>query len=211
MSNNNKNGDEQETQHFVLAAIFDLYFVEILIYFVTGVIFYITGSTSKIIIYLASGLNILLVLVYHMSQAEKVNILSFGERVTGRVLTGEQKIWENPYGINRWLFFVLGMILMILMRDTRALGGEFFTLGELIAYSIIIVTVFYSLATMGSGNVVGGYILAGAGVIASISFYLLTGMNYNTILTIAFTVLWIGLFVNFKEYRELQQAVSKED
>lgn len=108
-----------------------------------------------------------LVLYYFQEQlfiifffARNLEILSFGEKLSGRVITNNELEWQNPYGKNRWLIFLMYIFTFLVIRDSRILSGYMFSLSQLILYFIEIFIMYYSLGKISKGKLIGGYILA---------------------------------------------------
>jgi len=189
--------------HPIFAAILDLYFIEIIFYFLIGLISLITGSISDIII---SGIGAILFLgtiIYHILFARNLEILSFGEKLSGRVIINNKLEWQNPYDKNRWLIFLMYIFTFLMVRDSRILSGYMFSLSQLLLYFIEIFIMYYSLVKIGRGKLIGGYILATVYFIKSVFLFINQVDIFSIGTLLAYSLLWITVSVGYKKNEQV--------
>ena len=185
--------------HPIFAAILDLYFIEIIFYFLIGLISLITGSISDFLISSIGGILFLGTIIYHIFLARNLEILSFGEKLSGRVIINNELEWQNPYGKNRWLIFLMYIFTFLLVRDSRILSGYMFSLNQLLIYFIEILIMYYSLVKIGKGKLIGGYILATVYLIKSLLLFINQVDIFIIAILLAYSFFWIIVSVGYKK------------
>jgi hypothetical protein len=108
-----------------------------------------TGRT----IWAAGGVLLVIVVptLYHALWAPSARVLTFGERVVGRVFVELGKAWSNPYGTSRILLYVCvvyGLSGQFSLRPAASAG----TIASFLMDLLLLVIAALSLILLGRGN-----------------------------------------------------------
>jgi len=147
--------------HPLLAAFFDFYFIAI---FLMALIALGTIIFSKPIFTIqAAGLTflgtVLVVVFYHIFLNKMVKMLSVGERIAGKILISNKKMWVNPYNKNRWLLFLLIVVTLLLLgNDWDALETNVIPLGIVVGKILKAGLVFIGFLMIGNNKISGVFI-----------------------------------------------------
>ena len=97
------------------------------------------------------------VTLYHKFGASRTLRLTPGELLAGKQVKSSQKVWINPYGVNRWaLFFIIFLTFVIIGNSWDRLSeGFIYPLGSVLAKIVMIGLVCYGLVLMGKGKLKG--------------------------------------------------------
>ena len=119
--------------------------------------------------------GVVVLIVYHKFYSGKSKWISPGERLVGRVLHHEHKVWRNPYGRNRWaLYLILFVSLIMAGNSWDALGyGLIMPLGQIFSKVFWITVLLYGLMTLGEGKLYGVIFVASYYWIVAIGLMLL--------------------------------------
>lgn len=147
---------EEAAPHSIFSAIVDLYLAEMYI-----------GATASLALYfikidflgeflLFLGIILLIVIIiYHSIYAEKISWLSPGEIIGGKSKLNSQKVWINPYGINRTGLFIICILSLLSFRNTGAISGSLTSLTEIAVFYLITILITYSIILIGKGKLTG--------------------------------------------------------
>ncbi len=103
----------------VTAALFDVLFMGTVISTFLGVLrafIHISWFETLLSVLVVSYL--LFIIVYHSVLSKRLNVCTFGERMTGCSLETGQKHWRNPFQRSRWLLFLSLFIVLLYPANT---------------------------------------------------------------------------------------------
>ena len=89
--------------------------------------------------------------VYHVAWSASARFLSLGERVFGRALVEDRKVWLNPYGTSRTLLFgcaAYGLFVQFSVSPRHEIAGSF----ELPVELLLLGIAAGSLIVLGRGH-----------------------------------------------------------
>jgi len=193
--------------HPIFAAFCDFYFLATVFMAALGVF---TLLAQKILFtvpvaLIAFLLTLMVSILYHSIFYKKTKWLSFGERISGRVLMNSKKEWVNPYGKNRWLLFLLIIITLIFLgNDWDALEVNIIPFGVVVGKVIKLFLMFLGMLMLGKGLTKGALILFLVflvNVIISFLIFMASGISFFLGAALTYGVLMIGYLLVYIFYR----------
>lgn len=197
----------------IIAGVMDFYFLHVAIITILCCLSTII-KVNLIAENLVLVVGIIIVpIVYITLFAKKVHFLSFGEYMTGRRINNGLKVWKNPYNTNRFGIFLIAFYYLVVLGKVweGSTLGYIFTYSELIARTLRIGIIVYSLYLLGKANL--------SGLIIQIVFMFFTLWKtvltvYNTSISsvaiyIVLSMLAFHVFVYFFYKKKLKQNDRK--
>lgn len=99
-------------------------------------------------------LVIVFCVLYYKKISIKIEWLSLGEKIMGRIIINEVKYWTNPYSINRWGLFIFIIIQIIIFGNNfdGISRGEIYPFVTLMGKYIYSFLIIYGLVKLGQGS-----------------------------------------------------------
>jgi len=134
--------------HHYIAGIVDFYIASFFINSLLGLIGLIFNMLIPLLVLWGCiPVLILFLIFYYRIICKKINWLSPGEIIAGRIINDRYKEWVNPYGINRFfLFFTIIFTLVIFGNSWDGLSrGEIYYFNEwfTLTVSLLLLTIGY--------------------------------------------------------------------
>jgi len=211
----NRNSIRYTKQHPVVAGFIDYYFLGVSLGLIPVFIQRIlnrpifSGYAVTIFGLLFNIVIIIAVILYYKIYSKKNLFLSFGERVTGRIIEDGEKKWASPYKSNRLGIFFIIFITIFLVQNIwdASFGGMIFSFAQIISKGTQVFAMFLAIYIIGKGNINGILIPTFFNIILLISalinkspvvsFYLkFCGLNIIT-----YVIVYIYYFINEKKHK----------
>ncbi|MBB6218001.1 hypothetical protein HNQ80_004138 [Anaerosolibacter carboniphilus] len=192
--------------HPFYAGVCDWYIVATIYAAIIALIESVKGSslfesalTTFIMAITTNILIIVLVIFYHKIISKRVLWLSPGEKIAGKFIISGEKVWKNPYSLNRWgLFFFSILTLIVLGNNFDGISNGYqYTLARLIGMYISTFLQIMGLILIGQGQLKASFIFIGIHVLSIfVGFQLSNYSEYEMISTFVFKFSIILLFLD---------------
>lgn len=99
-------------------------------------------------------LEIALTVIYHLHLKKKTLWLSPGEVLAGCVVHHGEKVWTNPYGVNRWVLFPVLLFTLVLISNSwdGLSNGRVYTIGQVFGTVVWLSAASIGILVVGTGN-----------------------------------------------------------
>ncbi len=144
--------------HGFVAWLFDFYIANFAIGAVAALTLAATDGTGDLRMALVIlGLSLLASVVYHVGASARLRWLSPGERIAGRFVATDGKVWRNPYRRTRWPLFAIMLVVTILAGNTwDGIGrGAELSAGKVLLDAIALAILTVGMMAVGRGDAIG--------------------------------------------------------
>lgn len=151
---------------------------------------------------------IVLVIIYHSVISKKVLWLSLGEKIAGKFIYDNKKVWRNPYKVNRWGLFLQCIIALIILGNSfdSISSGQVYTSAMLTGKFIGFFIKIYCLVMIGQGKLKA--LLAFAGFNA-FSIFTILQWHLPALLLVVPVILLLGDLIIYFAYYKLSGRSSE--